>query len=231
MKQPIAHSHNGRRLSCLGKVPIFARLDEQTSDTIRQLIHPSYYQKGEIIQQSGDSQPRLLVLNRGRAKVVRTASDGRQQIISWLEPGDFSGEVTVFTGQPTDNEIIALEDSSFCTINGAELKAVLANSPDLSLAVIEQLSQRLSSSAEQIESLSLLPASQKILQRLRQLAAGRLEFDLPMSKQDLAAELGITPETLSRQLRKLSDEGHIALTGTRTIQLLSYTESSEQTNL
>lgn len=215
-----AHSHPAGQLSCLSRVPIFSGLDQPTTDAIQQLIHPTHYQKGETVQQSGSNQARLLVLNRGRAKIVRTGDDGKQQIVDWLTPGDFSGEVAVFTGLPTDSQIVALENSSFCTIDGPDLKSVLAGSPDLALAVIEQLSQRLSGSQQQLESLSLLTAEQKIHQRLVALAAGQTEFQLPMAKQDLAAELGITPETLSRQLKHLSDQGRIALTGPRGITLI-----------
>lgn len=201
-------------------VPIFNQLNDQDSAKIGQLIHPAHHKKGQIIEQSGTDNPRLLVLSRGRAKVVRTAPDGKQQIIGWLKPGDFTGEISVFTGQASDNEVVALEDSSFCTIDSRELKSVIATSPELSLAVIRELSKRLDNSYQQLESLGLMTAEQKIVARLTELAGGQTSFRLPISKQNLAGELGMAPETLSRKLKQLAQDGTIALTGARTISLL-----------
>ena len=206
--------------SCLARVPIFNRLDVATTTKITALIHPSHYKKGEIIQQSGSADARLLVLSRGRAKVVRTSADGKEQIVGWLKPGDFTGEVTVFTGEATDNEVVALEDTSFCTLDSTDLKTVVADSPDLSMALIRELSLRLFDSHQQLESLGLMTAEQKLMARLTELAAGRQAFRLPMSKKDLAAELGMTPETLSRKFKQLADTNQITIDGPSKISLL-----------
>lgn len=216
--QPRSHDAPVRH-TCLSRVPVFSQLGASQTTELSRIIRPAHYQKGETVQLAGDIHGRLLVLNRGRAKVSRTSPDGREQVLRILNPGDFTGELAVFTGEPAGSDIIALEPSSFCTIDGDSLTQLIATHPRLALTFVGELSRRLEATEKQVESTSLQSAEQRIAATLIDMSAGQSEFNLPVSKKDLAAQVGVSPETLSRKLRHWEQRGLVSLRGQRGIAI------------
>lgn len=206
--------------SCLSKVPIFQHLSQEDMERIHQFIRPTHFQKGESVQLAGHFVPKLLVLNRGRAKVSRTDANGNEQVIRILRPGDYIGESAVFGENAVEYDALALEDSSFCTLDKDHLHQMLLEQPDLAVKILSDISQRLQAAEAQLESLGQKPAEQRLLDALHQYADGKTTFTLRISKKDLASQIGVRPETLSRLLKRLQDDGQIELAG-KNITLLS----------
>lgn len=204
--------------SCLSKVPIFQHLSPEDMDHIHQFIHPKHVGKGEFVQLAGHYSPELLILNRGNVKVYRGDETGTEQVIRLLRPGDYLGEAAVFSTQAVQYDAVALEDSTFCTLHKEHLHQLLRTHPELSIKLLHDMSQRLQSAESQLESLGQKPAEQRLLDILHQYANGRTTFTLPISKKDLASQIGIRPETLSRQLRRLQDN-HLIRLDRRSITL------------
>ena len=199
--------------SCLAKVPIFQHLSPEDMDHVHQFIRPKRFHKGESVQLAGHYSPELLILNRGNVKVYRGDEAGNEQIIRLLEPGDYLGEVAVFTEIAVQYDAVALEDSTFCTLDKKHLHQILHTYPELGMKILGDMSQRLQSAETQLESLGQKPAEQRLLDILQQYSNGRISFALPISKKDLASQIGIRPETLSRQFNRLEDNGLLKLDG------------------
>ena len=199
--------------SCLLKVPIFKHLSEAEMAHVHEFIRPKSYKKGEYIQLAGDVSSELLVLNRGSAKVSRTSSDGNEVLIRSLAPGDYIGDTAVFGNVPADNDTVATTDVSFCTLSGNDLHSLLRKYPELSIKIAADLSLRLKKAEAQIESLSLKKADDRLLSVLHDYADGRSTFVLNLSKKDLASQIGMRPETLSRSLKQLEQKGLIKIEG------------------
>lgn len=206
--------------SCLIKVPIFKHLSPEDIEQVHQFIRPKHFKKGESVQLANHYVPKLLVLNRGKAKVYRTDESGNEQIIRILQPGDYIGETAVFGDTAVQYDTLALEDSSFCTLDKEHLHQLLADQPDLGIKILGDMSQRLQSAETQLESLGQKPAEQRLLDALRHYADGRETFTLHVSKKDLASQIGVRPETLSRLLKRLQND-HFILLDRKTITFLS----------
>ncbi|NCU29903.1 Crp/Fnr family transcriptional regulator [Candidatus Saccharibacteria bacterium] len=205
--------------SCLAKVQIFQHLSPEDMDHVHQFIRPKRFHKGESVQLAGHYNPELLILNRGNVKVYRGDEVGNEQIIRLLKPGDYLGEVAVFTESAVQYDAVALEDSTFCTLDKKHLHQMLLAYPELGMKILGDMSQRLQSAETQLESLGQKPAEQRLLDILRQYSNGEKTFTLPISKKDLASQIGIRPETLSRQFSRLQDNDLIKING-KTITLL-----------
>ena len=197
--------------SCLSRVPIFQHLDHQDMDRIHQFIRPKRFNKGESVQLAGHYSPTLLILNRGNVKVYRADESGSEQVIRMLKPGDYIGEAAVFSKQAVEYDAVALEDSIFCTLQKDDLHQILHTYPELGIKILGDMSQRLQSAEAQLESLGQKSAEQRLLDALRQYSGGKNTFTLPISKKDLASQIGIRPETLSRQLKRLQDSNQIQI--------------------
>ncbi len=91
-------------ISCLEHVPIFAGLSQDEKLEIAEIASSRSYEKGEMIYRAGDKGGRLFVLYTGSAKLFRLTSDGKEQVLRLVNPGEFIGELSLFSSLPlTDN--------------------------------------------------------------------------------------------------------------------------------
>ena len=208
--------------SCLSRVPIFQSLSSAEQEQVHDYIVPKNYKKGERVQLAGDYHPNLFILNRGSAKVSRTTSDGDEQVVRLLEPGDYIGEISVFAKTAAGYDVVATEDSVFCTLGDEKLDEILRSYPSLGLKILADMSRRLERAEAHIESLGLHGADERLLEALQDYANGRQTFELTVPKKTLAAQIGVRPETLSRSLKRLEGKGLIRHQG-KSISFLAVT--------
>jgi CRP-like cAMP-binding protein len=203
--------------SCIDHVPIFANLSCEERMEIMEIASFRSYKKGEIIYRAGDEGGILYVLHAGRIKLFRLNAGGKEQVLRLVEPGEFMGELSLFSSLPLTDNAQALEATTMCVLQGDRLKALMAKYPSIAFKVMDELSRRLEKAEKRIEDISLRSVTHRVSRALLELANGKKEILLPMTKGDLASQLGMTQETLSRKLAALQEEGLIRLKGHRSI--------------
>jgi CRP/FNR family transcriptional regulator, anaerobic regulatory protein len=169
----------------------------------------------------------LFIINKGKVKVLRPNSDGKEQILYVLTVGEFFGEQALFGKISEDIIVEALEDSGICTISKAQFQALLQKMPQIAIKMIEVMSLRLSKMEELVESLGINSVDKRVFDLIEEfsLKFGRkteqgILIQLPLSREEMANHLGITRETISRKLVKYQDEGKIKLIGHKQILLI-----------
>ncbi len=205
---------------CVDKVPIFASLSWDEKEEIAEIATPRTYEKGEMIYMAGDKGGTLFVLHTGRVKLFRLSANGKEQVLRLVEPGEFIGELSLFSSLPLTDNAQALEHSTMCVLQGDRLKEHMAKYPSIAFKVMDELSRRLERAENRIETLSLSSVIKRVSEAILELSKGRDEFLLPMTKGDLASQLGMSQETLSRKLAALQEEGLILLKGHRRITIM-----------
>lgn len=177
------------------------------------------FKKGELVYMAGDQGGKLYVLHTGRVKISRLNANGKEQVIRVIEPGEFMGELSLFSSLPMTDNGEALETSTMCLIEGPKLKELMKKYPSIAFKVMEELSQRLEKAENLIETLNLNTVEQRLAQALLTLSAGEQEVFLKMTKGDFASHLGMSQETLSRKLTAFQEQGLIGLKGHREIHI------------
>ncbi|MGI6161738.1 MAG: Crp/Fnr family transcriptional regulator [Christensenellales bacterium] len=181
-------------------------------------IASSYsFDKGETVYQAGDEGGTLFVLYTGRVKLFRLNASGKEQVLRLVEPGEFIGELSLFSSLPLTDNAQALEETTMCVLQGDRLKALMAKYPSIAFKVLDELSRRLEEAENRIEDISLSSVTKRVVGALLELSEAKQDIVLPMTKGDLASQLGMTQETLSRKLAALQEEGLILLKGHRNI--------------
>lgn len=206
--------------NCIEAVPIFSGITEEEMLKIASITTDRTYQKGEMVYLQADEGGKLYVLHKGQVKITRLAASGKEQVIRVLGPGAFMGELSLLSPAPMTDNAEALETTTICLIEGRKLKSLMLESPSIALKVIEELSRRLESAEELIEGINLLPVEQRLAQALLKLAGEADEIVLRMKKSDLASQIGMSQETLSRKLSNFQENGLIELEGQRRIRIL-----------
>jgi len=185
------------------------------------------FEKGEMVYRAGDEGGTLFVLHTGRAKLFRLNTSGKEQVLRLIGPGEFIGELSLFSSLPLTDNVLALESTTMCVLQGGRLKGLMAKYPSIAFKVMDELSRRLEKAEYRIEDISLSSVTKRVARALLELSEGKQEILLHMTKGDLASQLGMTQETLSRKLAALQEEGLILLKGYRKIIIKDRSELEE----
>jgi CRP/FNR family transcriptional regulator, dissimilatory nitrate respiration regulator len=209
--------------SFIGNVPLFKGLPPAQLKQLASLALYRSYKKGELIFSEGQEALGFYVLIVGRVKVAKLAPDGKEQVLHILGLQEPFGEVPVFAGERFPANAEAMEDSKVLFLPREEFIHLIKKEPSVAMHMLALLSLRLRQFSSLIENLSLKGVPARLASYLlymseRQRDVGLLELDVP--KALLANFLGTIPETLSRILAKMSQEGLIEVDGKR-IRLLN----------
>ncbi|HAH96780.1 MAG TPA: Crp/Fnr family transcriptional regulator [Firmicutes bacterium] len=220
--------HQEHMSSCVEIVPIFSSLSRQEMLEVESIAIAKKYARGDMIYMEGDQGDRLYVVHRGLVKVFRLSPNGKEQVIRVLGPGEFMGELALFSPATLTDNAVALEEASLCLIEGTLIKDLMQKHPLIAFKVIEELSKRLESAENLIRDINLHPVEQRLAEALLRMVqeqekgagGGDSAIVLPMTKGALASQLGMTQETLSRKLSSFQEQGLIELQGARKIVII-----------
>uniref|UniRef100_I2Q6P8 cAMP-binding protein n=1 Tax=Desulfovibrio sp. U5L TaxID=596152 RepID=I2Q6P8_9BACT len=196
-------------------IGLFAGLGPKELAALAGIAEVRSYAKGQDIFFAGDKALGFFSVASGKVRIYQTSLAGKEHILHVFGPGEVFAEVAVFSGGVYPASAQALEDGDYLFFPRERFRRLLAEDPDLAMNMLGLLAVRLRQLVKKIEDLSLREVPARLAAHLLLLAAQSrkrvLSLDLP--KGQLAAYLGTIPETLSRVLRRFSDEGIISLSG------------------
>lgn len=197
--------------SCVNLVPIFNHLDNQSQQIIASRAHTRTLKRNEYLYQAGDQDDSLYIIHQGQVRITHLSESGREQLIRLLNPGDFTGEWTIFSeGDYHEHFAQATRNTTICVINRENFQGLLNEYPKISMEILKTMSSRLQESQKQTASVAIEQVANRIIYYLEDLAnvegKNEVTVQLPMSRKDLASYLGTTPETISRKFKELEDQ-------------------------
>lgn len=196
---------------CAEAVPLFRGLSEENILEIEGLLHEKTFSKGETLYEM--ENPSLLIVASGSLGVYQLAESGRQQLLRIAGPGDYVGENILFGAVNQNVYVEAREETKACLLSRKDFKNLLLAKPELSLKLLEMTARRMKDLEDQACFLLMEDVGERLSTWLLAHSEGRSEITVPMKWKDLAEYLGTTPETLSRKLKKLENEGVIRKMG------------------
>lgn len=207
-------------VSDLRLLPHFRSLPPDLLDSVAAAARRVACKAGQTIFGEGELVRAFYFVRRGAVKVYRLSPDGREQVLHHLGEGRSFAEAAVLSMPRYPAHAVAVASGTELIEIGAERFLELFRSdPRLAAAMVSSLSMWLISLTERVEELSVASASARLahyLLRLPSKVEGKaVVLELPLAKKELAAHLAITPETLSRLLRRWQDAGLLRSDGRR----------------
>jgi CRP/FNR family cyclic AMP-dependent transcriptional regulator len=203
-------------------VPIFSELDDDTLEKISKLGIRKSFKKDSVVLFEHETGTALFVIVEGKVKVSRVSDDGKEVILTILGESDFFGEMAILDGLSRSANVTAMEDSELFIIQRSEFLELLHVHPEVSIALLQELTQRLRSADMKIKSLSLKDAEGKVATVILQLAddvgkikQGTVEIEKLPFQHDLANMAGTSRETISRTLHTFAKKGLVELDGSK----------------
>lgn len=205
---------------CVDIVPIFNGLNEIEKIELSKISIHKTYKKGEFIYQAGDSEDFLFIVHQGKIKISRITEAGKEQIIRIVGPGEFIGELNLFTKKKLNDYAEALETSSICMLEARIVKAYIEKHPTVGFKIMEELSKRLDIMEELVEGINLHSVEWRIARFLLKMKDKHNVVILNTTKGNFASQLGMSQETLSRKLGLFSDKKLIKMITSKKIALI-----------
>ncbi|QZH76319.1 MAG: Crp/Fnr family transcriptional regulator [Erythrobacter sp.] len=185
---------------------------------------------GESLVWEGDRSVLVANVIEGMLKLSTGTADGREQIVGVVYPSDFIGRPF---GATTDHSITALTDANVCVFSRADFDRFAGEHPKLEHKLLQRTLAELDRTRKWMLLLSRKNAEEKVATFLLEMSerlggadckAGEEatpldDFELPFSRQQIGDVLGLTIETVSRQVTALSRAGVIALPSRRAVEI------------
>lgn len=173
----------------------------------------------EVIFKRGDPCEGFYVLAYGRVMLSLPAASVDKPL-QMVDPGGSFGDITMFLERPFYLTAQALDDCLMVYVSRQSILDLIAHDGRFAMRMLASLSMRMRGVVDDIESFSLQPPAARLVTYLMRLlpsdGGAPAKIELTINKNMVAAQLNLTPETLSRYLRHLTDRGLITLKG-RTV--------------
>lgn len=208
----------------LAQLPLFGELDNTVQARLAQASRERRYAKGETIFRMGESPSGLFIVTDGLVKEACTSPDGREKILELIDAPHSFGESALFLDTPYPYFAAALADTRVLHIDKATLLELAFTQTPLARRLVQLLAKRVLALIRDLETYATQRNVQRaacyLLERCdetteNQPIENQANITLPTSKVVIASRLGMTPETLSRNLRDLADAGLITVRGNR----------------
>ncbi len=198
------------------------------TDELARLDAIKYYrsfQAGQTVIWSGDRMDFVASVVTGIATLTQTMEDGRRQMVGLLLPSDFVGRPG---RSQAAYDVTATTDLVMCCFRKKPFEELMGSTPHIAQRLLEMTLDELDAAREWMLLLGRKTAREKIASLLAIIARrnaalktqgshGAVRFDLPLTREEMADYLGLTLETVSRQISALKREGVIELEGKRQV--------------
>jgi CRP-like cAMP-binding protein len=207
----------------LSRQPLFRGLSEIELAQISAGTREFRVKKNEVLFHKGDQPEGMHVVVMGQMKLALPSAQGVEKIVHMSGPGSTFGEAVVFLDKPYPVSGQAMSEGLILLVSKRVLIEAMDGNSMLCRKMLASLSSRLHELLGDMESCTLRTSMQRVVCFLVQSAPvdGSTSFDIVLtaSKQNLASQMNLAPETFSRALGNLTEKGLIKVKG-RTITVI-----------
>lgn len=198
--------------SILRENTLFEGLSEEDGKTLAAHAKVCSLKPSEVLFRKSESATHFFLVIKGRIKLSLLSAEGSEKVVDIVSSGMTFAEAIILnglSGYPLN--ATALSSSKVLCINAEEFLNILNRSPEACIKVMACLSIRLHKLMSEIDRLSLHNATYRLVSYLLESVdpeqAGVVEVELSVPKHVIASRISVTPETLSRTLKKLCKDG------------------------
>ncbi|UJP40163.1 Crp/Fnr family transcriptional regulator [Cellulomonas palmilytica] len=206
--------------------PLFAGLDEESALALVASMTPLEMVRGDVLFHEGEPGDRLYIVRDGKIKLGRRSTDGRENLLAVLGPGEMFGELSMFDPGPRTATATVVADAVLLELDHDELVRWLADKPDVARHLLQALARRLRRTNEALADLVFSDVPGRVAKALLDLSTRfgeqvdegvRVAHDL--TQEELAQLVGASRETVNKALADFAARGWVRREG-RAVVLL-----------
>jgi CRP/FNR family cyclic AMP-dependent transcriptional regulator len=192
-------------------IPLFNELRGGDIERLSLAARERSYPKNSVILFEDDPGDALFVVVSGQVKVVLTAEDGREVILSVRDQGDFFGEMSLIDTEPRSAHVIAMEDARLVVLRREDFQKCLSEIPQIAVGLLRALCRRLRQADDKIGGLVLLDVPGRVAGLLLDMADDNdgVTITKRITHHMIAQMIGSSRETVSRTMRSMVEQSVI----------------------
>ena len=234
MTTPLAAASSWLRPPTSAQDEEHLRLPSGVQQALIDKSHRKTLARGDSLFLKGSMPDALFGVVRGSLRVSVVSPDGREAVIAILEPGHWFGEVSLLVGRKRVYDACALEETEMAVVDATDFHALIATRPDIHMAFTRLVCMRLRQALAWIDDAILMSLSRRLAHRLLTLDSQSSSSSgitngseiLAVSQEDLAFMLGVSRQSINRQLKQWERDGTLCVRY-RCIELLDRTRLEE----
>ena len=194
---------------------LFSKMSELQLDSVSQFSQVQKLSDGQLLFNQSDKVTSFYLVVSGKIKLFRMSLDGQEKIIEIVKPGETFAEALIFTNQigyPVSSA--ALSDTILISINSNNFQEMLRGSTETCLLMLGSLSFHLRKLIKEIDTITLHSGTCRVASYLiQEMSEDKNNFTLDTAKNVIAARLSVKPETFSRIIKDLKNQGILTIDG------------------
>jgi len=199
---------------------LFGELTEADREVLVNYSRLENYRDGETIFLKGSPGRGMMAVLRGEVRISAPSTDGREIVLNLIRPGEIFGEISLLDGKDRSANAQAIGDCVLFVIERRDFLPFIEKRPGLALRLLAIMCERLRRTTQQVEDVLFLDLPSRLAKQLLALAAagGRVtaqgfRVETKISQGELGHRIGVSRESINRQLGKWQHEGVLEIDG------------------
>jgi CRP-like cAMP-binding protein len=218
MASPIRMTAPLDRRAILKNHALFGHLTEAEIEQLLAHARVAHYRAGEAIFLKASPGTGMMAVLKGQVRISAPSTEGREIVLNTIREGEVFGEIALLDGKERTADATAQSACELLVIERRSFVPFLRNNPEVGLRLIAVLCERLRRTTEQVEDMLFRDLPSRLAKKLLELAAASTERSpagLPvatrLSQREIGAMIGISRESINKQLRQWQAEGLLSL--------------------
>ena len=192
----------------LSQLPFFARLGDDALLEIASHIRERDFSPGQVIILEGEPCQTVYFIAQGLVRTLRMSLEGREQVLAYLQPGEWLNLVPALDGGPNLATVNAVTDTTLYTIPCQRLRRIMSDHQEVALAVMERLAAEVRRLSDMVENLALHTVRTRLARFLLAYADGT-QPPRRWTQEEIATHIGTVRDVVGRALRTFAEDGLI----------------------
>lgn len=208
---PVDKFHRPAITIHLNNIPLLAGVDKQALRLVASALQVRTVERGSRILHKGDTGEHLLFLLSGRLQAVDITEEGREIGLSFLEPGDYFGELSIIDCMPRSASVVACQPSMYALLPRLHALELIHNNPLVAERVLKRFAINLRRASNFRTILGISNAFQRVYALLDYLSqknqGGLVVIESLPTQQEISIMINTSRETVSRAIHLLIERG------------------------
>lgn len=199
----------------------FCTLSPSLRHDILRCAYVKRFRDGDLIAARGEPPEDWIACAKGAVRVSSTSISGKQITLTYVEPGIWFGDVSIFDGDRRTHDAYAHGDTTILCVSKADFKKILAQHTELYEALLRLNARRIRQLYGLVEDLNTLPLRARLGKQLLHLArsygvpslsdSGEIRIGLHLAQEELAQLLGASRQRVNQELKSMERDSTIRI--------------------
>jgi len=202
--------------SLLAASPLFSQFKPDELNRLVSFLRVARHPGRRVLFRKGDPGTNMMVVLEGRVQICTHSEEGKEFVVNIINPGEVFGEIALLDGSDRTADAVTMGPCELMILERRDFVPFLRDHPDACMRLLEVLCQKLRWTTGVLEAALFLEGPSRLARVLVHLAslygqqvADGVELRIRFSQQQLANMVGMSRESINKQLGQWRDEGII----------------------